>query len=361
MTQQERAVQAHLDRLIHAGTIPGMQYLVLDAQGIRFEYYGGHRDLTAQLPVTTDTTFMASSSTKVVTAAAILQLVAHGQVQLDAPLSSYYPDHPYGNEVTIRHLVNQSSGIPNPLPLRWLHRVEEHATFDEVQARHAVMRQHPQLSFPPGTKYAYSNLSYWLLGAVIEAVSGQSYRDYLRQHVVAPLGAAPEELDVLIPDLRQHAHGYQHKYSPQGLVLYLMMDRTVLAGTEARRFRLRPVYMNGPAYGGLIGTARGFAQFLHDQLRTQPLLFDAGTKTLFYTHQRDNRGHALPTTLGWHHGQVGGVPYYGKPGGGPGFRSNLRVYPNRALATVWFINETGTSEGPINHFTDRLDRHFLTK
>ncbi len=359
MTQQERAVQAHLDRLIEAGTIPGMQYLVLDAQGIRFEYIGGHRDLTAQLPVTADTTFMASSSTKAVTAAAILQLVAHGQVQLDASLSSYYPHHPYGHEVTIRHLLNQSSGIPNPLPLRWLHPVEEHATFDEAHALQSVMREHPRRRFTPGARYAYSNLSYWLLGAVIEAVSGQSYRDYLRQHVLAPLGAAPAELDVLIPDLRQHAHGYQHKYSPLGLFLYLMMDRRVLAGTEAGRFRLRPMYMNGPAYGGLIGTARGFARFLHDQLRTQPLLFDAGTKTLFYAHQRDNQGHALPTTLGWHHGQVGGVRYYGKPGGGPGFRSNLRVYPNRALATIWLINETETNEGSINHFTDRLDRHVL--
>src|SRR3712207_1219346 len=170
------------------------------------------------------------------------------------------------------------------------------------------MRQHSQLRFSPGTKYAYSNLSYWLLGAVIEAVSGQSYRDYLRQHVLAPLGAMPTELDALILDLSQHAHGYQKKYSPLGLVLYFMMDRTVLGGTEAGRFCLRPVYMNGPAYGGLIGTARGFARFLQDQFRTQPLLFDAGTKTLFYTQQRDNRGRELPTTLGWHRGRVGGVP-----------------------------------------------------
>jgi CubicO group peptidase (beta-lactamase class C family) len=118
--------------------------------------------------------------------------------------------------------------------------------------------------------------------------------------------------------------------------------------------------MNGPAYGGVIGTVRGFARFLQDQLRPHPLLFDAGTKHLFYTRQTDTRGRALPTTLGWHHGWVDGVPYYGKPGGGPGFRSNIRVYPDQSIATVWFINETGTSERLINRFTDRLDRHFLS-
>ncbi len=137
-----------------------------------------------------------------------------------------------------------------------------------------------------------------------------------------------------------------------------MMDKTLLEATEAHRFRLHPVYMNGPAYGGLIGTARGFARFLQDQLHAQPLLFNA-TKSLFYAHQKTNRGQESATTLGWHRGQLATVPYYGKPGGGPGFRSNIRVYPERVLATVWFINETGTKEGPINAFTDTLDGHFV--
>ena len=68
---------------------------------------------------------------------------------------------------------------------------------------------------------------------------------------------------------------------------------------------------------------------------------------------------AVETTLGWHRGQLAGTPYFGKPGGGPGFQSNLRVYPLRGLATVWLANQTSISEGPINRLTDALDRHFL--
>ena len=359
MTPQERSVQVHLDRLIQARAIPGIHYLVIDAQGIRFDYAGGYRDIGARLPVTAETTFMASSSTKVLTAAAIMQLIERGTVGLDACLSTYYPDHPYGDEVTIRQLLNQTSGIPNPLPLKWLHAAEDHAAFDEAQALDAVVRRHPKVGSTPGARYAYSNISYWLLGAVIEAVSGHSYREYMCRHVFGPLGAAPAEIDVLIPNLARHARGYQPKYSAVGVFLYLMMDRTLLGATEAGQFGLRPVYMNGPAYGGLIGTGQGFARFLQDQLRPTPLLFDASTRTLFFTHQTDPLGHELPTTLGWHHGQLESVRYYGKPGGGPGFRSNLRVYPDRGIASIWFINETGTSERPINQFSDALDRHFL--
>jgi D-alanyl-D-alanine carboxypeptidase len=302
---------------------------------------------------------MASSSSKVLTAAAVLQLVEQGKLELDASLSRYYPDHPYGDQVTIRRLLNQTSGIRNPLPLKWLHSVEAHPRFDEAEALKTVLNNHSRLAFTPGDKYAYSNISYWLLGAVIEQVSGQPYCDYMRQHIFEPLSASPEELSCLIPDPAHHAQGYQKKYSLLGLFLYLMMDKALLGETEAGRFRIRPVYMNGPAYGGVIGTARGFARFLQDQLRAKPVLFNAETKRLFYAHQKNDRGEDIETTLGWHKGRLANVPYYGKPGGGPGFQSNIRIYPDRAIATVWLINETGVSESTINTFTDRLDRQFL--
>jgi CubicO group peptidase (beta-lactamase class C family) len=358
MAHQENQARTYLDGLIQKNQIPGIQYVVVDAQNIRFEYYGGRRNIGANLPVTEQTTFMASSSTKVLTAAAVLQLVERGQVELDKSLSAYYPDHPYGEQVTLRHLLNQTSGIRNPAPVKWLHTVEEHTAFDEAQALKKVLNQHPKLAFTPGDKYAYANISYWLLGQVIQQVSGQRYCDYLRQNVFQPLNIGQAELDCLIPDLTQHARGYQ-KISLLGLMLYLMLDGKVRGGTARGWFRLKPVYMNGPAYGGLIGRARGFAPFLQDQLRPEPILFGAATKALFFSPQKNNQGQEIETTLGWHRGQVADLPYYGKPGGGPGFRSNLRIYPDRSIATVWLMNETGISEGPCNQLSDTLDCHFL--
>lgn len=352
-------LRSELDRLVSQGRITGLQYVVVDKQGIRFEYYGGLRDIGARLPVTAETTFMAASSTKALTAAAVLQLVQQGKVDLDKSLSAYYPHHPYGEQVTVRRLLNQSAGIPNPLPLRWLHTVEEHTNFDEEAALQAVLHKSRSLAFTPGEKYGYSNISYWLLGMVIRQASGQPYCDHMRTHVFEPLGIPQAELNCLIPDLARHARGYQRKYSLLGLFLYLAMDRRLLEGSEAGRFRLKPVYMNGPAYGGLNGTARAFGRFLQDQLRDDPVLLDSATRALFFSPQRNNRGQELVTTLGWHRGRVGDVPYYGKPGGGPGFHSNLRIYPSAGLATVWLANETAVSEAPINRFGDWLDQSFL--
>jgi CubicO group peptidase (beta-lactamase class C family) len=184
IAHKENQVRAYLDSLIQTNRIPGIQYVVVDEQGIRFEYYGGRRDIGANLPVTEQTTFMASSSTKALTAAAILQLLKQGQIELDKSLSAYYPAHPYGDQVTIRHLLNQTSGIGNPAPVKWLHTVEEHPAFDEAQALKKVLNAHSKLAFPPGDKYAYSNISYWLLGQVIQEVSGQCYCDYMHQNVV---------------------------------------------------------------------------------------------------------------------------------------------------------------------------------
>ena len=355
----ENKVKNYLDNLIQSNRIPGMQYVVIDPREVRFEYYGGHRDVKARLPVVPETTFMASSSTKAVTAAATLQLVEEGTIQLDKPLIAYYADHPYGNKVTIRHLLNQTSGIPNPLPLKWLHSAQEHDGFDEDHALNETMRQNSKLLFEPGDKYSYSNIGYWLLGKVIQIASGKSFCGYLRERVFAPLGITSEELGCMIPDINGHAKGYQPKYSPLGIFLYLMMDRRLMNASEDGRVSLAPVYMNGPAYGGLIGTARGFGKFLQDQIRPESRLLGSATKSLFFSSQKTNRGQETGTTLGWRIGRLSDELYYGKPGGGPGFRSNIRIYPKHGLATAWFINETGVSESPINSFTDLLDRNFI--
>jgi len=181
----------------------------------------------------------------------------------------------------------------------------------------------------------------------------------MRQHIFSPLGISQEEVSCLIVDSTVHARGYQKKYSILGILLPLMIDKTLLEGAEKSWIRLSPVYMNGPAYGGLIGTARGFSRFLQDQLRVKPVLISSETKKLFFSHQKNNKGQDIITTLGWHRGQLSDTRYYGKPGGGPGFQSNIRVYPERRIATAWFINATGASERAINKFTDSVDRNFV--
>jgi D-alanyl-D-alanine carboxypeptidase len=349
-------IRLHLERT--AKNVPGIQYAMAVAEEVPFEFCSGSRDLAAALPVTPTTTFMASSSTKVVTAAAVLQLIGRSKVELDAPLSRYYPDHPYGNGVTIRRLLNQTSGVPNPLPINWVHRVDD-TTFDEERALVEVLRAHPQPRFASGDRYAYSNLSYWLLGKVIERVSGRRYEEYLRSEIFKPIGATAGELNTVISDEGEFARGYQRQCSPMGLFTRFAVHPEFLDGSDQGYLRFARVYMNGPSYGGILGTARGFCRFLQDQLRPDSALLRPEQKTLFFSPQQDAHHREIPTTLGWHRGQLEGVPYFGKPGGGPGFHSNVRIYPERGIATAWFLNHLGVNETKIARFGDAADRHWL--
>jgi hypothetical protein len=119
---------------------------------------------------------MAYSMSKTITATAVLQLVEAGKVGLDDPLERYVDSLPYGSSVTVRQLISHTSGIPNPIPLRWVHPAARHETFDENAALAAVLHDHPRLSFEPGTKYAYSNIGYWVLGTATHH-AGDSHRD----------------------------------------------------------------------------------------------------------------------------------------------------------------------------------------
>lgn len=170
-------VRDFINRRVKSNDSPGIQYIVLNPKSTVFSYPGGWADVIASRPMQPSTTMMIYSMTKTFTAAAVLQLVEQGIVALDEPVTKFVSDIPYGNQVTIRHLLSQTSGIPNPIPLRWVHLVEEHAMFDEHAAFQKILAENAKLDFAPGKKYGYSNISYWLLGRIVEKASGSSYED----------------------------------------------------------------------------------------------------------------------------------------------------------------------------------------
>jgi Beta-lactamase len=155
-------VRRHLDAVVSTSETPGIQYLVTAADRTRFAYDGGWADIKNRVPMEADTTLMAYSMTKPITADAVLQLVEQGSVGLDDDMGRYLQPCPYGPPITIRQLLSQTSGIPNPIPLRWVHSTASQAAltaFDESAALARVLAEHPRLSFAPGARYAYSNIS----------------------------------------------------------------------------------------------------------------------------------------------------------------------------------------------------------
>jgi len=320
---------------------PGIQYVAVNATSVARAYVAGAADLCSDRSMEADTTLMAYSMSKTITAAAALQLVESGRLRLDDPIEQYIPASPYGPRVLVGHLISHTSGIPNPIPLRWVHSADAHATFDEDAALAAVLQKHPRLTCVPGTRYAYSNIGYWLLGKVVERASGEPLSSYVADRVLRRLEIAPGELGYTVGDPARHATGYLEKYSFINLLKPLLIDSQLIGSYCGRWLELRSHYPNGPAFGGLIGCARAFGAFLQDQLRPHSALFNDATRALFFTPQQTTDGRTIPMTLGWHTGSANGQRFFFKEGGGGGFHCMMRLYPDRAAGTVVMSNATG--------------------
>ena len=136
-------------------------------------------------PTTVDTPFLVGSLSKLLTATAVMQLVDSGRVQLDAPVQQYLPqfrvaDEAASKQITVRHLLNQNSGLPTRAPRAIGANLRLH---DHVSALRET-----QLISKPGGDHEYSSPNYQVLGALVEQVTGQEFGEYLKTAIFAPLG-----------------------------------------------------------------------------------------------------------------------------------------------------------------------------
>jgi CubicO group peptidase (beta-lactamase class C family) len=303
-----------------------------------------------------NTTMMMYSMTKVITAAAILQLVEDGQISLNDSHTKYFLSSPYSNTITIRHLLSQTSGIPNPIPLKWVHLAVEHDSFQEDSVLSKILSENPKVNFTPGKKYAYSNISYWLLGKIIEEVTGQEYVSYVREHIFKRLTLPSDEADFVIPAMNNHSKGYIPRWSLLNFFKSFMVDTKFFGQYEDGWLYVKEHYLNGPAFGGMIGSGRSLVIFLQDLLRDQPLLFMPETRDLFFEQQKNNEGQLIEMTLGWHIGIMDDLRYYFKEGGGAGFHGEMRIYPGKNCTSIVIANNTSFN---VKKFLNTADRQFL--
>lgn len=138
--------------------------------------------------------FLSASTSKVITAILLLQLAAAKSLSLDDTLNQTCPKSPYPKEITLRMLLNHCSGIPNPNPMTWVHRLADRGSFDEDKALDTILAHHAQTAFAPGARYGYSNIGYWLLGRVLERVSGKSYAGLVQTGIADRLDLRQEDL-----------------------------------------------------------------------------------------------------------------------------------------------------------------------
>ena len=195
--------RAELEQQRATGAVVG---IVLEGELV---YTGsfGVRDVETHAPVDADTVFRIASLTKSFTASAVMKLRDEGKVMLDAPIATYLPQAVFLSEhdavpITTRHLLTMTSGLP--YDDQW-----GAVTFGYSDAElAALLRSGVTLAHPPGETYAYSNLGYALLAAIVERVSGTPFREYVTKNLLLPLGMTSTVWDARDQAPTRQAVGY---------------------------------------------------------------------------------------------------------------------------------------------------------
>lgn len=186
-TSQMQRIDAIAAKALAAQHISGLEIGVGRGGNVLFSRGYGLRNRSSRQPVTARTVFPIGSITKQFTAACVMQLVARGTVRLDAHVAQYLPSAPHGSEITVRELLDQTSGLPDYLEDKPLLASIVSGTIgpQPVPSLVAIVDGKP-LHFKPGTKYEYSNTNYALAGMLVARLSGMPYARYLQQNIFTP-------------------------------------------------------------------------------------------------------------------------------------------------------------------------------
>ena len=162
----------------------GISVAVVQGGKIAFCKGYGYASKETKKPVDSETRFAVASVTKEFTAACILLLSEEGKLAVDEPVAKYFPDLTRAQDVRLLDVMNMVSGYRDYYPLDFLTREMTRPTTPD-----AVINEYAKqpLDFEPGTRWSYSNTNYFILGRVVEKVSGKSYEDFVQERILRPL------------------------------------------------------------------------------------------------------------------------------------------------------------------------------
>jgi D-alanyl-D-alanine carboxypeptidase len=344
-----------LQKLTEDHKTPSVQYVIFNSDRILYSYTSGLADVANNKPANAQTTYHGFSVTKTFTALAVLQLAADEKLNIDDPVSTYLPGFIYGDQITIKNLLTHTSGIPNPIPLSWIHLTGDSETFDKTAFREKVIQKNSKTRFSPNEKFAYSNIGYMILGSLIEIVSGQPYEVYIREHILDKLH--PGELDFRINQPTVHARGYHKRWSFSNALLGFFIDKSQFMDHPESRWKpFNHFYVNDPAYGGIIGSPTGFVAYLQELLKDESTLIADEYKQQLFTENVLSNGSPSGMCMSWFTGNLNGNRFFTHAGGGGGYYIELRLYPDIDTGSIIIFNRSGMRD---ERFLGKVDKYFI--
>lgn len=316
----ESAISGAMSRL----GIPGLSVAVATDHRLRWSNGYGFSDIENYVPAKAATVYRLGSTSKPITATAVMQLVEEGKLDLDAPVQKYQPSFPEKPwTVTPRLLLGHLGGI------RHYAEGEFGSTRHYASVAEAldIFKDAP-LAHEPGTKFLYTTYGYNLLGAVVEGASGTRFLDYLREKIFRPAGmerTGPDDVFAIIPN---RARGYTRGMDGELL-------NSGLADTS-----------NKIPGGGLCSTAPDVARFAL-ALETE-LLVRKETLALMFTSQKTKAGKPTGYGLGWRVGEFRAHKEAFHTGGQQRVSTLLYLQPDRRLAVVLLTNLENISSALVD-------------
>ena len=311
----------------------GAAVLVARDGKILYEKGLGLADIERKQPVTADTRFRIGSITKQFTASGILRLQEAGKLQVTDLLSKFFPDFPRGGEVTLQHLLTHTSGIHGytETPGFMQNVTKPTSPVDLI----ASIKGFPY-DFKPGERWNYSNSGYFLLGNIVEKVSGQEYGDFLHQTFFAPLGMA--DTGVYRNDKPPSGAAVGYEYENGQFKKALDWDMSWAGGAGAIYSTVKDLYRwNEAVFGGRVLNKENLAAAF------SPVV----------TEENKNDKSADGYGYGWGISHFRGAREVSHNGGLNGFLSALIRFPEQNFTVVVLINafppKPRTDPGTLAH------------
>lgn len=287
---------------------PGAAVIVVKDGETLFKRGYGLVNLEHNIPVTPETVFRVGSVTKQFTAVSILMLAEEGKLALDDPIEKFLPAYPtHGHTITIEHLLTHTSGIKSmtSLPELWEETGKDFKTEQLIEKF-----KFKPMDFAPGTRFLYNNSGYFLLGAVIEKISGLAFEAFLQERIFDPLGMKQTYGYTAMRIIPQRASGYDK--AEQGYQNCPYLSMTI------------------PGAAGVMMSTVGDLALWDASLYTEKLLpFTALQKA--WTSYRLNDGSSTYYGYGWGIEQFQGLQWIRHGGGIHGFVCDALRIPQAAF------------------------------
>jgi CubicO group peptidase (beta-lactamase class C family) len=322
-TEKVAALDSALEHIRSSFNIPGLAVGIAQNNRIVYAKGFGVRDLRSSEPVTAQTLFECASITKTFTALAVMQLVEQKKIALQDPVARYLPAFA-GSGILVSQLLTHSAGLRDWFRPRGARTQAEAAVYLQKVARH-------DRAYAPGTGWEYSDTDFNVLGMLIEAVSGKSYSSYVTDAVLAPAGMSSSTFEAM-PGAAWPHRGRIYVHAARDR----MWDLAFLPSS------------------GLQTNVIDLLQWSIANMQRRPSLLSRSSYKQMFTPQVLTAWPGVAMGLGWQLEQRDNKWLPRHPGGNPGFRALLTLYPQRNLAIVILSNGETTPRWEIRETIEAI-------